>query len=123
MKRITDLPPDLWRMISRKLTKRDLISLMISNKKLLVMLDHIPDIWWGKHNPDYQIAWNEKFNGVALSDRDTKLALELEEQNPHLLGNQYVKSKIIVDLLFAKSGLTLKRPYYGRWDGYYSRDE
>lgn len=70
---ICRLPADVWRLIARSLTKRDLVALQLTNRKLMNQLEDIGDIWWGKHLDEYQQRWNEYYNGVPKSNRDQQV--------------------------------------------------
>jgi len=81
---LDDLPIDVWRLMSIYLTKSDLIALQFVNKKLLKLLD-TPDIWWGKHNSDYQKHWNTFYNDIPKTKRDRKLEKLSREYNRSLI--------------------------------------
>ena len=82
---LDDLPIDVWRLISIYLTKSDLIALQFVNQKLLKLLDTTPDIWWGKHNSDYQKHWNAFYNDIPKTKRDRKLEKLSREYNRSLI--------------------------------------
>ena len=79
--KLDKLPGDIWRVISKYLTKRDLLTLQFVNHRLFTRLDTLADIWWGKHNSDYQKHWNEYYNNVPKTSRDRKLERMSREYN------------------------------------------
>jgi hypothetical protein len=81
---ITDLPSDIWRIIAKSLSKRDLLTLELSSNLLMLTLEKIPDIWWGKHLQEYQLRWNEYYNNnKSKTSRDKNLENFLLKLNPN----------------------------------------
>jgi hypothetical protein len=72
------LSKDIWRVIGSHLTKRDLISVQLSDDALARYLDGIPEIWHGKHLPDYGMYIQEKYGSLPISDRDIDIKKQID---------------------------------------------
>jgi hypothetical protein len=92
---IYKLPPDIWRIIAKWLSKSDLIALQLTNTKMMKFLDKISDIWWGKHLLEYQQRWDEYYNR-----RDKILEEQLirvpKENTKNIIRNILISQKIVL---------------------------
>jgi hypothetical protein len=51
---------DVWRIIGKYLTKQDLLNIQNADKRLSMLLDRVPEVWYDKHLPHYQQHFNER---------------------------------------------------------------
>ena len=104
---INRIPSDVWRIIAKKLSKRDLLSLQLANTRLMLKFERTGDIWWGKHLPDYQERWQEYYNNVPKSNRDKAVDKQLMEMDPNV--KQLASNICSCDLWEADDILTVLR--------------
>ena len=72
---------DILRHIVMPLPKRDLLCLQLASPRLQELLDRLPEVWHGKHAPDFALRMSETLLRLPMSPRDKWLLQYLDKRN------------------------------------------